>query len=170
MKQILLTLFLTFSLCINAQIQRMFFGLELSKASKQQVEKKMKEKGYEVRNDFSETLSVYDVTFGDRTWRSVNFRFYDDKLYSISFYRTTKAINGSDETQEFFGSISNILKEKYPDKIVIEEPEKINFDDEKTHISLISGKNRDFNTKYVVLGYSDRKLMSEKTKAAISEF
>lgn len=170
MKQILLTLFLSFSLCINAQIQRTFFGLELGKASKQQVEKKMKEKGYEVRNDFSETLSVYGVTFGDRAWRRVDFEFYDGKFFTISFYRNTKDITGSDNTREFFGSISKIFKEKYPEYIVKDEEHKIIFKDEKTNASLISSDNDDFRAKYVVLVYSDINLVSEKTKAAISEF
>ena len=74
----LLTL-LAVAMCVEAQIQRSFFGLELGVSTRQQVEETLRGMGKEFTPGASRIMA-HDMEVDDYEWANVRFGFKGDKF------------------------------------------------------------------------------------------
>ena len=74
----LLTL-LAVAMCVEAQIQRSFFGLELGVSTRQQVEETLRGMGKEFTPGASRIMA-HDMELDDYEWANVRFGFKGDKF------------------------------------------------------------------------------------------
>lgn len=168
MKQILFTLFLFISLSINAQIQRTFFGLELCKATKQDVKEMLQSKGIQ-SNDYNvDNINIQDVTFGGITWDNILFQFDGDVFYSVVFGKKGFSLNKENVKKEV-KSIEDILREKYSHFLMVDKEEHLIFCDLKT---MASSSFTDVNgiAKAYGLTYSDMATLSKISQKHKDEF
>lgn len=100
---------------LNAQIQRNFFGYSFG-SSKQLVLQGMRGKGYTIQ-DTSEGFVAHGtiqnpIKFGGYEWEWVNFKFYGNKLYDVSFCITTN-LSSSQTIIEHYNNLIQQLDRKY---------------------------------------------------------
>lgn len=162
MKQILLTLSLFLSLSINAQIQRTFYGLELGKANKQQVEEKMKELGKQITTKKDE-IKVHNLKLGDYNWKDIQFGFIDDKLVAVVFTSRNYQLSEKSKAEIEGDFIKTMLTYKYEDYKLMEDKSGIVFFDKSTMV--LYGMVNKNQTKSFMLFYGDGiKMMDMFTK------
>ena len=168
MKHILLTLFLFLSLCVNAQIQRTFFGMTLGEATKQEVKEMLLDKGVSVEDYDSDNLATKDLKFGGEKWSNVVFKFYNGKFYSVVFGMQLSSANES-SIKESISRVISILKKKYQEFLMKEEENDVIFFDKKTmaaaaYIDVAAG------VKVYGLNYSDFETLSKAAQSIEDEF
>lgn len=111
MRKAVLFILLTFiSISVFAQIQRKFYDFHLGTTTDKEVVSYFKDKGKEYQFE-GNTISVSDMKFGGEQWPTVFFKFYNNRLYSISF------INSEPQTSKAsLEGIYNRLKRKLDEK------------------------------------------------------
>ena len=88
-KKILISLLCVFiSISGVAQIQRTFFNLQLGISERSEVFNYFEKKGKHVIEYDDETLIVNKIRFGGEEWNTVSFKFYNNKLMSVSFIQS----------------------------------------------------------------------------------
>lgn len=152
LKQVFLTILFFCCLGINAQIQRTFYGLELGKANKQQVEEKMKELGKQITTKKDE-VKVHNLKLGDYNWKDIQFGFIDDKLVGVVFTSRNYPLSEKNKAEIDGDFIKTMLAYKYKDYKLMEDKSGIVFFDNSTMVLYgMSNKNQ---TKSFMLFYGD---------------
>ena len=112
MKRISLILFaLVICMVANAQITNKIWNLTLGISGKQQVINAINPHNLQIRDkgvDYINCSSSTSFDFGGESWDYARFRFYNGKLYSISFRYTTFF-----SVRESFDRLKNSLNKKY---------------------------------------------------------
>lgn len=131
-RNLLLTALLWLScLTAEAQIQRVFWGIELGRSTKSEVLSIIKNNGwkYELAPGAADAIFVNDkVSLGGRLWEPI-FSFYDNILYDVALLIPNIGfMNGeiTDEkesnTSEFY-NLKDILSRKYSNVENIKDPQ-----------------------------------------------
>ena len=168
MKHILLTLFLFLSLCVNAQIQRTFFGMTLGEATKQEVKEMLLDKGVSVEDYDSDNLTTKDLKFGGVTWSHAVFKFYNGKFCYVVFGMQLSSENKS-SVLDIISRVVSILKKKYPEFLLKDEEDDVIFFDKKT-MATMSYLNIGAGAKVYGLSYSDYETLSKSAQSIKDEF
>jgi len=168
MKHILLTLFLFLSLCVNAQIQRTFFGQTFGEATKQDVKEMLVSKGVSVEDYDSNNIVARDLTFGGKKWSHVVFKFYNGNFYSVVFGMQSLYENRS-SVEESISEVISILKKKYPNYLLKEEEDNVMFIDLKTMAS-VSYTEVNAGVSAYGLSYSDVETLFKDVQSTEDEF
>lgn len=165
-RSLLLTALLWLScLVADAQIQRVFWGIELGRSTKSEVLSIIKNNGwkYELAPGAADAIFVNDkVSLGGRLWEPI-FSFYDNILYDVALLIPNIGfMNGeiTDEkesnTSEFY-NLKDILNRKYSNVENIKDPtipsNHVLWRDDLTLLTLMLDEE-----KNVSLLYQDRRL------------
>ena len=165
-RSLLLTALLWLScLTTDAQIQRVFWGIELGRSTKSEVLSIIKENGwkYEIAPGAADAIFVNDkVSLGGCLWEPI-FSFYDNILYDVALLIPNIGfMNGeiTDEkesnTSEFY-NLKDILSRKYSNVENIKDPNipsnHVLWRDDLTLLTLMLDED-----KNVSLLYQDRRL------------
>ena len=145
-KKILISLLCVFiSISGVAQIQRTFFNLQLG-ISEHVIE-------YD-----DETLIVNKIRFGGEEWNTVSFKFYNNKLMSVSFIQSDQTTS-QNEIMEMKNNLYQKLMKKYKAyyNSTLSDDEWTIFKDDVTDLSM----RYSFFEGACLLGlfYSDYKLL-----------
>lgn len=157
-------------ICAQAQITNKIWNLTLGVSNKQQVTNVINTHKLQIRDkgaDYITCSSSNSFEFGGESWNYAKFRFYNGKLYSISFSYTTFF-----SVKESFDRLKNSLDNKYSSYIKDKDFTTygdwyIDYSDGKTTIDLTYNieQGRDF----VGIMYYDNALMLKHSKASDSE-
>lgn len=98
---------------LNAQIQRKFLGYSFG-SSKQIVLQGMKGKGYTIKNTL-EGFAVIGtpqrpVKFGGYEWEGVTFKFFENKLYDVTFIISTNKSTSQSIIDNYYKLIKQLDK------------------------------------------------------------
>ena len=87
MKRIISLLFaFTFFIIANAQIKDEFLGCKLGTTTKAQLISKLQSHGLKCKEDKdNDVLYIDNVTYAGYKWISCSFKFYKNRLLSVSF-------------------------------------------------------------------------------------
>ncbi|MDE5843676.1 MAG: hypothetical protein K2H35_08085 [Muribaculaceae bacterium] len=168
MKRVSLILFAyVIGIVANAQITNKIWNLTLGISGKQQVTNVINAHHLEIRDkgtDYITCSSNNAFEFGGESWNYAKFRFYNGKLYSISFSYTTFF-----SVKESFDRLKNSLDKKYSSYIKDKDLTTygdwyIDYDDGKTTISLTYNieQGRDF---VGIMYYDDALILKHANKS-----
>lgn len=143
-KNVLLILFILFSICIDAQIQRNFWGLKLGVSTKKEVMNHFKAKKIPVSFEDG-VLVVKDVHFGGYTWEDCRIEFYKNKFVAI-FLSSANALNSKEYLDSRWEYLVVRLDSKYGK--FLESHEEDNNKHSKVYSDTITTVN-------IVYNYSD---------------
>ena len=158
-KKILISL-LCFFISISglAQIQRKFFNLQLGISERSEVFNYFEKRGKPVLEYDDETLVVNKIRFGGEEWNTASFKFYNNKLMTVSFIQSDKTTS-QNELMEMKNNLYQKLMKKYKDYYysTSSDDEWTIFKDDVTDLSL----RYSFFEGACLLGlfYTDNKLM-----------
>ena len=158
-KKILISLLCVFiSISGVAQIQRTFFNLQLGISERSEVFNYFEKKGKHVIEYDDETLIVNKIRFGGEEWNTVSFKFYNNKLMSVSFIQSDQTTS-QNEIMEMKNNLYQKLMKKYKAyyNSTLSDDEWTIFKDDATDLSM----RYSFFEGACLLGlfYSDYKLL-----------
>lgn len=149
MKKLVSILFMVFvisnGVAQTKMLQRSFFGFSLLD-SKQKVTTTIKQKGYrytEERNGHLQFVIMQPVSFGGIQWKEVELSFYDNKLFSVRFFKPK-----DDNTQYEINKLATDFTNKYGREM---------FDistwwNDPNRVTTLEGKDN-YNTRIVLVTY-----------------
>lgn len=129
------TLALSLSLIVSAQIQRSFFGNSIGSSTKEEVINNFISKGKKVVNGDSDGIIVKGLEFAGITWQEVHFMFINNKFYQIAFCCGDKT-DKDGIYKSLHSYIIDSLTKKYPQYKQLENNNKVYFYDNNTRVNI----------------------------------
>lgn len=169
MRKIIFVLLIAFSLNLNAQIQRSFYGFSLGKTTKKEVVSYFKSRKMKIWNNDTNRLSVRSLNFGGYKWPVVYFNFYKNKLYLI-YFSDAEYFTPRQSLDTKWKDLEVSLMSKYRNVIVNEEnTEEYHKFIDHSQTSLIFKYDYYEGYKGIALMYTDLKLQYEQYLSEKSE-
>lgn len=168
MKKYLLILFLISCICTTesmAQIQRKFWGMELSISTRQECIDLLTQKGFTISNSREDRIIAEgSIRFGGYDWESMMILFSKEKCSAVYFVNLVTSIN--EKACDFiWEGLCEKLKRKYSSSFIKEDTEKniLFFTDSNT--GLITNYSMGIANKVLSLNYYDINLSNTQSQS-----